>query len=283
MAQRISRAKATIGAAGATFSLPDGDRAERLAAALHVLYLIFNEGYTATAGQTLTRVHLTTEAIRLTRELHRLLPDDGEVAGLLALMLLTDARRPARTSADGHLVPLAEQDRSRWDVDAVREATGLLEHTLATAPLGPYQLQATIAAVHAEAASDADTDWRQIAILYGMLERLSDNPIVTLNRAVAVGMAYGPKEGLEVLDSVAEDPRLRRHHRPAAVRGHLLERLGDFAGAREHYRRAARATLNLPEKRYLEERAARTGAVGAVGAVGSVGSAVPPDADVTPL
>ena len=289
MAQRISRAKATIGAAGGTFSLPDDDRAERLAAALHVLYLIFNEGYTASAGQSLTRVHLTTEAIRLTRQLHRLLPDDGEVAGLLALMLLTDARRPARTSADGRLVPLAEQDRSRWDVDAVREATGLLEHTLATAPLGPYQLQAAIAAVHAEAASDADTDWRQIAILYGMLERLSDNPIVTLNRAVAVGMAYGPKEGLEVLDSVADDLRLRRHHRPAAVRAHLLERLGDFAGAREHYRRAARATLNLPEKRYLEERAARTGAVGSlgsirsVGSVGSVGSAVPPDADVTAL
>jgi RNA polymerase sigma factor (sigma-70 family) len=274
MAQRISRAKATISAAGGSFTLPGGDRADRLAAALHVLYLIFNEGYTASAGQTLTRVDLTTEAVRLTRQLHRLLPGDGEIAGLLALMLLTEARRPARTGPDGRLVPLAEQDRRQWDRDAVREATDLLARTLATAPLGPYQLQATIAAVHAEAATDADTDWRQIAILYGMLERLSDNPVVTLNRAVAVGMAYGPRAGLQVLDSVADHPRLRRHHRPDAVRAHLLERLGDHAGAREHYRRAARATLNQPEKRYLEERAARTG---------PPGPAAPPDADVRQL
>ena len=276
MAQRISRAKATITAEGATFTAPDHHRVERLAAALHVLYLIFNEGYTASAGQTLTRVDLTAEAIRLTRQLHRLLPDDGETAGLLALMLLTDARRDARTSPDGRLVPLAEQDRRRWHHDTVHEARHLLAHTLATAVLGPYQLQAAIAAVHAEAATDTDTDWRQIAILYRILERLlADNPMVTLNRAVAVGMANGPRAGLEVLDTVAADPRLRRHHRPDAVRAHLLEQLGDHAGAREHYRRAARATLNQPEKRYLEERAVRT--------TPSSAAATPPDRDVTQL
>jgi RNA polymerase sigma factor (sigma-70 family) len=258
MAQRISRAKATISAEGASFPPPDEnhDPDNRLAAVLHVLYVIFNEGYTASAGPTLTRVDLTAEAIRLTRRLRRLRPDDGEIAGLLALMLLIDARRDARTSADGRLVPLAEQDRQRWDRGAIGEAAELLARTLAAAPLGPYQLQAAIAAVHAEAASDADTDWRQITILYNLLERRSDNPVVTLNRAVAVGMADGPHAGLAVLDSVAEDPRLRRSHRVDAVRAHLLERLGDHAGAHEHYRRAARAALNQREKRYLEERAA---------------------------
>ncbi|MBN9101651.1 MAG: RNA polymerase sigma factor [Pseudonocardia sp.] len=264
MAQRISRAKATIGAAGASFTRSDDDRDERLTAALHVLYVVFTEGHTATAGPALTRLDLTAEALRLTRELHRLLPDDGEIAGLLALMLLVDARREARTGPDGRLVPLAEQDRRRWAHDAIAEAVDLLERTLSTAALGPYQLQAAIAAVHAEAAGDADTDWRQIALLYGMLERRSDNPVVTLNRAVAVGMADGPARGLAVLDSVADDPRLRRSHRPDAVRAHLLERLGDHAGAREHYQRAARAALNQPEKRYLEERAA--GAAGFTGA-----------------
>jgi RNA polymerase sigma factor (sigma-70 family) len=259
MAQRISRAKATISAAGGSFPLPGQDRDERLAAALHVLYVIFNEGYTAGAGQHLTRVDLTTEALRLVRRLHQLHPGDGEIAGLLALMLLTEARRDARIDDDGRLVPLAEQDRRRWDHHAIAGATRLLARTLATAPLGPYQLQAAIAAVHAEAATDADTDWHQIVILYAMLERRSNNPVVTLNRAVAVGMAEGPRTGLQVLDSVADDPRLRRSHRPDAVRAHLLERLGDHAGAREHYRRAARAALNQPEKRYLEERAIRAG------------------------
>ncbi len=261
MAQRISRAKATISAAGASFTRPVEDRDERLAAALHVLYVIFTEGYTATAGPVLTRIDLMAEAIRLTRRLHRLLPTDGEITGLLALMLLTDARRDARTGEDGSLVTLAEQDRERWDRDTVVEATGLLERALAASPLGPYQLQAAIAAVHAEAATDADTDWAQIVVLYGLLERRSDNPVVTLNRAVAVGMAEGARAGLDVLDTVADDPRLRRSHRPDAVRAHLLERLGDQAGAREHYLRAARAALNQAEKRYLEHRADRVEAI----------------------
>lgn len=256
MAQRISRAKATIADAG--FDAPDADRDARLATALHVLYVIFDEGYTATAGPSLTRVDLTAEAIRLVRRLHRLLPDDAEIAGLLALMLLTDARRDARVGPDGRMRTTAEQDRARWDHDAIAEATALLERALAGGPLGPYQLQAAIAAVHAEAPTDADTDWAQIVVLYNLLERRSENPVVTLNRAVAVGMAHGPQAGLDVLDTVAADPRLRRSHRPDAVRAHLLERLGDRAGAREHYLRAARAALNRTEKRYLEERASRT-------------------------
>lgn len=256
MAQRIGRAKATIADAG--LDAPPADRDARLASALHVLYLVFDEGYTATAGPSLTRVDLTAEAIRLVRRLHRLLPGDGEVAGLLALMLLTDARRDARVGPDGRMVGLAEQDRARWDHAAIAEATTLLAAALAAGPLGPYQLQAAIAAVHAEAAGDADTDWAQIVVLYGLLERRTDNPVVTLNRAVAVGMAQGPRAGLAVLDTVADDPRLRRSHRPDAVRAHLLERLGDHAGACEHYRRAARAALNRAEQRYLEERASRS-------------------------
>jgi predicted RNA polymerase sigma factor len=258
MAQRISRAKQSIKAAGAEFGLPpEPERDERLRAVLHVLYLIFNEGYTATSGPDLQRADLTREAIRLTRELRRLLPGDGEVAGLLALMLLTDARRPARTRPDGGLVPLAEQDRGRWDAAAIREGVALVEQTLASAPLGPYQLQAAIAAVHAEAPRAEDTDWPQILALYELLERVGPNPMVTLNHAVALAMARGPQAGLELLATLDADERMARHHRLPAVRAHLLEMAGELDPAREAYREAARRTTSLPEQRYLEARAAR--------------------------
>jgi predicted RNA polymerase sigma factor len=258
MAQRISRAKQSIRAAGAEFGLPpEPERDERLRAVLHVLYLIFNEGYTATSGPDLQRADLTREAIRLVRELRRLLPGDGEVAGLLALMLLTDARRPARTRPDGGLVPLAEQDRSLWDAGAIREGVALVEQTLATARLGPYQLQAAIAAVHAEAPRAEDTDWPQIVALYELLERLGPNPMVTLNHAVALAMVRGPQAGLELLATLDGDERMARHHRLPAVRAHLLEMAGDLDPAREAYREAARRTTSLPEQRYLEARAAR--------------------------
>jgi RNA polymerase sigma factor (sigma-70 family) len=258
MAQRISRAKATIRATGARFTMPPAaEREDRLRAVLHVLYLVFNEGYTATAGPDLARPELTGEAIRLARDLHRLLPDDGEVAGLLALMLLTDARRPARVDAAGNLVPLAEQDRSRWDRSLIEEGVGLVSTALAEAPLGPYQLQAAIAAVHDEAPTAADTDWPQILVLYDGLEAVAPSPVVALNRAVALAMVRGPRAGLAMLDSVDADARLRDHHRLDAVRGHLLEMDGDMDGAREAYRRAARRTASRPERRYLEERAAR--------------------------
>jgi len=258
MAQRISRAKQTIRTAGARFSLPPEDeRAERLRVVLQVLYLIFNEGYAATSGPDLQRADLTAEAIRLARDLRRLLPDDGEVAGLLALMLLTDARRPARTTADGSLVPLADQDRSRWDLASIREGVDLITATLAQAPVGPYQLQAAIAAIHDEAQTAADTDWRQILVLYELLEELASNPIVTLNHAVAVAMVKGPRAGLEMLSTLDADDRLAGHHRLEAVRAHLLEMAGDVAGARDRYRIAARRTSSIPEQRYLEARAAR--------------------------
>ena len=260
MAQRISRAKQHIKAAGARFAMPPAaERAERLQVVLQVLYLIFNEGYAASSGPDLQRADLTSEAIRLARELHRLLPDDGEVAGLLALLLLTDARRPARTRADGSLVPLAEQDRSRWDAGAVAEGVDLVTGTLARAPLGPYQLQAAIAAVHDEAARAEDTDWPQILVLYELLERVAPSPVVTLNHAVAVAMVRGPRAGLELLATLDGDDRLAGHHRLDAVRAHLLELAGDRQAAREHYRAAARATTSLPEQRYLESRAARLG------------------------
>ena len=260
MAQRISRAKQRIKAAGARFAMPPAaERAERLQVVLQVLYLIFNEGYAASSGPDLQRADLTSEAIRLARELHRLLPDDGEVAGLLALMLLTDARRPARTRPDGSLVPLAEQDRSRWDAGAVAEGVALVTGTLARAPLGPYQLQAAIAAVHDEAARAEDTDWPQILVLYELLERVAPSPVVTLNHAVAVAMVRGPRAGLELLATLDGDDRLAGHHRLDAVRAHLLELAGDREAAREHYRAAARATTSLPEQRYLESRAARLG------------------------
>ena len=260
MAQRISRAKQRIKAAGARFAMPPpAERAERLRVVLQVLYLIFNEGYAASSGPDLQRADLTSEAIRLARELHRLLPGDGEVAGLLALMLLTDARRPARTRPDGSLVPLAEQDRSRWDAGAVAEGVALVTGTLARAPLGPYQLQAAIAAVHDEAARAEDTDWRQILVLYELLERVAPSPVVTLNHAVAVAMVRGPRAGLELLATLDGDDRLAGHHRLDAVRAHLLELAGDREAARERYRAAARATTSLPEQRYLESRAARLG------------------------
>jgi len=224
---------------------------------LHVLYLIFNEGYTTTAGPDLQRSELTAEAIRLTRAVHRLLPDDGEVGGLLALMLLTDARRPARTRPDGALVPLAEQDRGRWSRESILEGVALITHTLATAPIGPYQLQAAIAAVHAEAARAEETDWPQILALYEMLERISPNPVVTLNHAVAVAMVRGPQAGLDLLETLDGDDRMATHHRLEAVRAHLLEMAGDHAGAHAGYLTAARRTTSLPEQRYLEARAAR--------------------------
>ena len=256
MAQRISRAKQKIRQAGAKFTMPDGpERTERLGVVLHVLYLIFNEGYAATSGPDLQRIELTAEAIRLTREVHRLLPADGEVAGLLALMLLTDARRATRVRADGALVPLAEQDRAGWDRDLIKEGTELVERMMATAPLGPYLLQAAIAAVHAEAQSTEDTDWRQVLVLYGILDRIAPNPMVTLNRAVATAMVHGPRAGLDLLDELARDRRVAGHHRLDAVRAHLLELAGDLEQAYEHYRLAARRTVSLPERRYLDGKA----------------------------
>ena len=258
MAQRISRAKQSIKSAGATFSMPpESERAGRLQAVLHVLYLIFNEGYTATSGPDLQRSELTAEAIRLGRDLHRLLPDDGEVTGLLALMLLTDARRLARTQPDGNLVPLAEQDRSRWNAESIAEGVTLITETLSRARLGPYQLQAAIAAVHDEARHAEDTDWRQIVALYELLTSLSPNPMVALNHAVAVAMLDGPKAGLDLLGSVETDERMAGNHRLDAVRAHLLEMAGDRVAALAGYRAAARGTTSLPERRYLEVRAAR--------------------------
>jgi predicted RNA polymerase sigma factor len=224
---------------------------------LHVLYLMFNEGYASTSGPDLMRAELTGEAIRLTREVHRLLPDDGEVAGLLALMLLTEARRPARLADDGSLVDLAEQDRRRWDADAIAEGVALITDSLARAPLGEYQLQAAIAAVHDEAARAEDTDWRQVLALYDLLARIAPNPMVTLNRAVAVAMVHGPGAGLDELAGLEADDRMATSHRLGAVRAHLLEMAGDHEAAEAGYRSAARRTSSLPERRYLEGRAAR--------------------------
>lgn len=255
MAQRISRAKATIRGAGGRFALPEAGpaREDALRAVLHVLYLMFNEGYTASSGERLARAELTTEAIRLTRLLRAELPGDGEVAGLLALMLLTDARRPARTAADGTLVALADQDRSLWRRDEIAEGLALVTSALSAARLGPYGLQAAIAALHAEAADAEATDWPQIVALYRLLLAIEpSNPIVMLNHAVAVAMVDGPTAGLTLLDAIA----LPTSHRLDAVRAHLLERAGDPAAARESYEAAARRTTSLPERRYLESRAA---------------------------
>ena len=260
MAQRISRAKQSIKTSGVPFSLPTPEeRAQRLAAVLHVLYLIFNEGYTSSAGPNLHRVELSGEAIRLTRAVHRLLPRDGEVGGLLALMLLTDARRVARTGPDGELIPLAKQDRSLWDQAAIGEGVALISATLSKGSVGAYQLQAAIAAVHDEAARVEDTDWPQILALYGLLERMSDNPMVTLNRAIAVAMVHGPSAGLEILAGLDGDARLAGNHRLDAVRAHLLELSGNYRGAIEHYRSAAGRTASIPERNYLMTQAARLG------------------------
>jgi predicted RNA polymerase sigma factor len=228
-----------------------------MAAVLRVLYLIFNEGYTASSGSALHRVDLSSEAIRLTRQLRQQLPDDGEVAGLLALMLLTDARRPARTRPDGALVPLAEQDRSQWDGRGIAEGSALISEALARTPIGPYQLQAAIAAVHDEAASYEETDWRQILGLYDLLRSIAPGPMVTLNRIVALAMVKGADAGLRELAAAEADPALAGHHRLHAVRAHLLEMAGDLEAARAEYRLAARRTLSVPEQRYLESRAAR--------------------------
>ncbi|MQY05423.1 sigma-70 family RNA polymerase sigma factor [Actinomadura macrotermitis] len=256
MAQRISRAKQRVKASGVPFRMPGpAERAGRLAAVLHVLYLMFNEGYAPSAGADLRRADLSREAIRLTRTAHALLPGDPEVAGLLALMLLTDARRDARTDAHGLPVPLAEQDRSRWDAAAIAEGTALITAAFARGAAGPYQLQAAVAALHDEAPSAADTDWPQIAALYGLLERMSDNPLVTLNRAVAVAMADGPAAGLSLLEPLAEP--LAAHHRFYAARAHLREMAGDREAALADYRAAAARATNAPERDHLTTRAAR--------------------------
>ncbi|HEX5595804.1 MAG TPA: DUF6596 domain-containing protein [Micromonosporaceae bacterium] len=258
MAQRISRAKQSIRKAGARFELPPAERADRLGAVLHVLYLMFNEGYAATSGAELQRTDLADEALRLARMVHRLLPEDREAVGLLALMLLTQARRAARTAEDGSLVPLAEQDRGRWDRKLIAEGVALITQTLSsTRELGPYQLQAAIAAVHDEAKRVEETDWPQILALYELLERAAPNPMVVLNRSVAVAMVHGPKAGLDLVAALEADERMARHHRLHAVRAHLLEMAGRRQEARESYRTAARYATSLPEQRYLTTRAAK--------------------------
>jgi RNA polymerase sigma factor (sigma-70 family) len=256
MAQRISRAKGRIRASGVPFRMPTPEeRAVRLRSVLRALYLIFNEGYAGSIGAELQRVELAEEAIRLTRMVHRLLPEDGEVAGLLALMLLIDARRPARTEADGELIPLAAQDRKLWDQQLIAEGVALLDSAMGKEPVGEYRIQAAIAALHDQARTADRTDWPQIHALYGLLEKITGNPVVTLNRAVALAMAEGPSAGLALLEEV--DERLAGHYRLDAVRAHLLELAGDTEKALEHYRAAASRTTNLIERRYLTTRAAR--------------------------
>jgi len=259
MAQRISRAKARIKASGVPFALPTAQEwGERLRSVLHVLYLLFTEGYAASTGSQVARSELSGEAIRLTRMVHETLPNDPEVAGLLALMLLNEARRPARTGEGGDLVPLAEQDRSQWDQALVTEGVALVSGALPKGRVGEYQLQAAIAAVHDEAATAQDTDWPQILALYGLLKQLTANPMVTLNRAVAAAMVDGPAAGLQLLDSL--DVPLAGHHRLAAVRAHLLEMGGDDEAAIAHYRAAAGRTTSVAERDYLTRRAARLSA-----------------------
>jgi RNA polymerase sigma factor (sigma-70 family) len=258
MTRRITRAKQQIKDSGIPFRLPaPAERAERLATVLHVLYLIFTEGYAATTGASLHRAELSTEAIRLTRMVHRVLPNDGEVAGLLALMLLTDARRAARTTASGELVPLAEQDRSVWNAEYIAEGVALITNALPRGTMGPYQLQAAIAAIHDEASAADETDWPQIKALYELLLQMSDNPMVALNHVVAVAMADGPAAGLQQLDSLAGDKQLAEDHRLYSVRAHLLEMMGDKDAAREAYRGAARLATNLAQQRFLNRQAAK--------------------------
>ena len=258
MAQRISRAKQTIKTSNIPFRPPnDSERAERLSAVLHVLYLIFNEGYASSVGAELQRAELSNEAIRLTRAVHALLPRDGEVAGLLALMLLTDARRAARTGPRGEIIALDEQDRSLWDRRLVDEGVALISATLPRGSIGPYQLQAAIAAVHDEAPSTDETDWGEILALYGVLKRITDNPMVTLNLAIAASMVHGPATGLELLTGLDGDARIAGHYRLDAVRAHLFEKSGDRDRALMHYRAAAEGTTSTPERNYLLAKAAR--------------------------
>jgi RNA polymerase sigma factor (sigma-70 family) len=248
MAQRISRAKQRIQRSGQPFQRPGpAEFRQRLRAVLHVLYLIFNHVYlTSTAP---------AEAVRLARLVHGMLPEHGEVAGLLALMLFTDARRPARLSPDGELIPLAEQDRSGWDRALIAEGTAILNRAFGRGPVGEYQLQAAIAALHDRAPRAEDTDWPQILALYAHLEQLTGNPVVGLNRAVAVAMVHGPEEALRQLGDL--DAKLAGNHRLMAVRAHLLELAGDRAGALEQYRVAATHATSLLERRYLTTKAAR--------------------------
>ncbi len=256
MAQRISRAKQRIKSSGAPFRMPEGNEwAERLRSVLHVLYLVFNEGYTSSIGADLHRTELSGEAIRLARMMHRLLPGDGEVTGLLALMLLTDARRPARTGAGGELIPLAEQDRTLWDRALIAEGVTLITGALAGGVVGEYQVQALIAAVHDDAERVGDTDWPQILALYGLLERMTGNPMVALNRAIAAAMVHGPGAGLKLLEAL--DGPLAGHYRLDAVRAHLFEMAGDTRAAMTHYRAAAGRTTSTPEQQYLTTQAAR--------------------------
>jgi len=258
MAQRISRAKQNIKTSGAPFRMPSPlERTERLPAVLHVLYLIFNEGYASSSGAQLQRLDLAREAIRLTRSAKALLPDNAEVAGLLALMLLTDARRAARTGPNEELIPLDKQDRSLWDQTEISEGVELLTAALSKGTVGLYQLQAAVAAVHDEASRAEDTDWPQILALYELLKHFSPGPMVTLNHAIAAAMVHGPAKGLELLKPLDTDARLADHYRLDAVRGHLLEMLGDHEGAIHHYRIAAGRTTSLPEQNYLMTQAAR--------------------------
>ena len=257
MAQRISRAKQRIKNSGVPFRRPaaDDEWEQRRRSVLHVLYLIFNEGYASSVGRELHRVELSGEAIRLARMVHRMLPEDGEVAGLLALMLLTDARRPARTTSDGELIPLAEQDRARWDQRLIAEGVALIPAGMTAGAVGEYQLQAAIAALHDQAARVEDTDWPQILALYGVLERMTGNPMVALNRAIAAAMANGPAAGLALLEAL--DEPLAGHYRLDAVRAHLFEMAGDTRAAVAHYRAAASRTTSVPEQHYLTIQAAR--------------------------